>query len=854
VGVLTASGGALETEFAFGVARQLFGGARHLTGAAAAAAPALGVGHADRGLDGRALSFELQHGLYWLTADLAESSPLLVSVDDVQWADADSLAFLAYLARRLDGLPVALLVAVREGEPCPAPETLAALRATGAELSPAALSERAVREWLGDAPAELAVACHEASGGNPFLLGALIDELGPRPEAVRVRSAGPIAVQRSVLLRLARLGPAAVALAQAVAILDRDAYLATVAALAGLVDREARAAADALIAARVLAAAHPLRFAHPVLRAAVYADIGLARRAAGHRRAAELLDATAPDRAALHLLATHPAGDRWVLDRLREAAERAVSRGSIGGARALLERALQEAPDAETLVALAQAERRDGLLTAATRLEEALALTGDARLRSRIVRELAALRWARGELDLGLAALRSELALRDRDLRVELEADYAALAALSAPERAVTGLDRAEALAGDTPPERLLLAALAFHRMVWGVTTGAEVGRLAERALAGGQLLDDVGPGHPAVLGVLSTLQVVERDADVEALIDAARPAAPVEAAVLRAMRARLALFRGDLRAAEAAAREVLAVAEEAGLEHVRRFTVPALVMILVERGRLDAAEAALDGIEPSRQDGTLWLLLQARAALDRAQGRVADAADLAARAQRHRSSQGGASVLGTAVLALALHAVGDEGQARRLAAGAVEHARRWAVPSTLGMALRAHGLVAGDLESLRAAVAALASSPRRLEHARALVDLGAALRRTNRRAEAREPLATGMDLAHRCAADVLAARARAELVACGARPRRLLRSGVDALTPSELRVAQLAAAGHSNREIAQALFVTRKTVETHLAGIYRKLGVNAREHLAAKLQDPPPEAKAAAGREAVAP
>ncbi len=169
-------------------------------------------------------------------------------------------------------------------------------------------------------------------------------------------------------------------------------------------------------------------------------------------------------------------------------------------------------------------------------------------------------------------------------------------------------------------------------------------------------------------------------------------------------------------------------------------------------------------------------------------------------------------------------------------------------------MALRIQGLVTGELELLRAGVDALAPSPRRLEYARARVDLGAALRRANRRADAREELAAGMELAHHCGADALAARARDELVACGARPRRLVRTGVDALTPSELRVAQLAAAGQSNREIAQALFVTRKTVETHLGGIYRKLGVNAREHLAGKLQDPPPDAKATAGREAVAP
>ena len=133
-------------------------------------------------------------------------------------------------------------------------------------------------------------------------------------------------------------------------------------------------------------------------------------------------------------------------------------------------------------------------------------------------------------------------------------------------------------------------------------------------------------------------------------------------------------------------------------------------------------------------------------------------------------------------------------------------------------------------------------------------MDLGAALRRANRRAEAREELAAGMELAHRCGADALAARAREELVACGARPRRLVRTGVDALTPSELRVAQLAAAGHSNREIAQALFVTRKTVETHLG---RDLPQARRQRARAprgKLQDPPPDAKPAADREAVAP
>jgi DNA-binding CsgD family transcriptional regulator len=500
------------------------------------------------------------------------------------------------------------------------------------------------------------------------------------------------------------------------------------------------------------------------------------------------------------------------------------------------------------------AEWRSAQPAAARRLEEALALATGAPLRVEIARELATLRWKQGELEPAIALLDGAIARATGEReRHELEADRAVFASLSAPEQPLSGLDAAERLAGDTPAERRLLAALAFHRMIWGATTGAEVGRLAERALAGGRLLEDVGPGHPSVLAVLSALQVVERDAQVEALIATARPEAPVEAAVLRALRGRLDLFRGDLRAAEATTREVLAVAGDAGLTHVHRFALPSLALVLVERGDLDGAEAELARAGGPPKDNTFWLFLQARAALRRAQGRFAEAAADAARAQRQRSGEGGASVLGGAILALALHAVGETAEAERLAAASVAHARRWGVPSTLGMALRAQGLVTGEVERLQAAVAALAPTPRRLEHARALVDLGAALRRANRRAEAREPLAAGMDLAQRCGATSLAARAREELVACGARPRRLLRSGVDALTPSELRVAQLAAAGRSNREIAQTLFVTRKTVETHLGGVYRKLGVNAREQLGPKLQDPPPDANRPAGQEAVA-
>jgi DNA-binding CsgD family transcriptional regulator len=143
--------------------------------------------------------------------------------------------------------------------------------------------------------------------------------------------------------------------------------------------------------------------------------------------------------------------------------------------------------------------------------------------------------------------------------------------------------------------------------------------------------------------------------------------------------------------------------------------------------------------------------------------------------------------------------------------------------------------LVEGEragIERLREAVAVLAESPARLEHARALVDLGAALRRARERREAREPLRRGLDLAHDCGALALVERARTELQAAGARPRRIQLTGVDALTPSERRIATMAAQGLTNREIAQALFVTLRTIETHLGHAYHKLGIRSREEL----------------------
>jgi DNA-binding CsgD family transcriptional regulator len=184
--------------------------------------------------------------------------------------------------------------------------------------------------------------------------------------------------------------------------------------------------------------------------------------------------------------------------------------------------------------------------------------------------------------------------------------------------------------------------------------------------------------------------------------------------------------------------------------------------------------------------------------------------------------------------------ALGDADDARELAEREVDLARRFGAPRALGVALRANGLVRGGEEGLRLlgeAADVLGRSVARLEHGHALIELGAALRRANRRTEARAPLSEGLAIARRCGAVPLAERAYDELSAAGARPRKIVRTGVEELTPSELRVARMAAAGMQNKEIAQALFVTVRTVETHLRHTYQKLDISSRGELAAALE-----------------
>jgi DNA-binding CsgD family transcriptional regulator len=185
---------------------------------------------------------------------------------------------------------------------------------------------------------------------------------------------------------------------------------------------------------------------------------------------------------------------------------------------------------------------------------------------------------------------------------------------------------------------------------------------------------------------------------------------------------------------------------------------------------------------------------------------------------------------------AMALLGLGERDRAVELADAELVLARSAGTARGIGVAARCSGIVHHDPDLLAEAADVLAGSPARLEYAKALCELGAAGRRAGRRREVREPLLTALDLARRCTAMPLAERIRSELAAIGTRPRRDYVDGVESLTPGELRIARMAADGKTNKDIAQALFVTLRTVETHLTHVYRKLNIDSRAALSGVL------------------
>jgi ATP/maltotriose-dependent transcriptional regulator MalT len=312
-------------------------------------------------------------------------------------------------------------------------------------------------------------------------------------------------------------------------------------------------------------------------------------------------------------------------------------------------------------------------------------------------------------------------------------------------------------------------------------------------------------------------------------------------------LRAYARLRSGQIREAEADARHALDLHDVHGWAGGLPNKLGVIVSVLCELGDLEHAQRTLaehghDSGPPQRDAFGLYLL-ESRGHLRLAEGHAERGLSdflLCAEWLSQMGFRDAAMFPWRRGAALAQHALGAETEARALATEQLELARAFGAPAALGEALRVQAAVEPDadarMDHLRNALRVLEGANAPLEQAKALVDLGATLRRSRRRSEARPHLEQGMELAHRCRATVLAEHAREELIVLGARPRRFVATGVDSLTASERRVAEMAASGMTNREIAQALFVTQKTVEFHLSHTYQKLDIDSRRELSRAL------------------
>lgn len=797
--VLRATAAALEEDLSWGVVRSALAGelidpSRRealLSGAAAAAAPLFTSATSPDGADAIGA---ILHGLYWLVSDLAGERPVALVIDDAHWVDAPSGRWLGHLAARVAELPVALVIAAR-----PAAEarafwsTIAAAQSTRL-LSLQPLSREATRVLVNatieDAGQAVADACHDATAGNPFLLAELLRQVDAMPadsrKPTQIGGLRPDAIRRSVLLRLAQLD---------------------------IVQREMPAP----------------------------------RRDTLHRAAAALLAAQDAPPAALapHLLATEPAGRLEVPSILRAAAADALSTGASENAVACLRRALSEPPpESELTAVLVELGRAEGMLgdpAGIDRLRVALSRSRDPRERGLIAVALGGLLAVAGELDEMISVSNSvaaELPESERELKLQLlaHARTAAAQTLTPLSADPPGIKMAE-LKGETRGERILLAAVANTGTRTTVAQMPDLCEMAGRALGGTLLLKDIGAESPQFWTATTTMMFGDDYGQAErqiaaATADSQRRGSPRGYTLCLAFGSSLLYRLGRLaECAEDARRAAGLLASE---PLVRSYALSFLLDALIDQGQLEEARSAiadeaLDELPPTAASSLLRI---GRARLWRVDGDHRSALRELTFLDAPLDDFSPVFVPWRAEIALALHGAGDGERAREIAADEVRRAERVRSRWAQARALHALGVVSGSLEPLEQAERVTREVPIRLERARVLIELGAALRRRSRSREAQPALREGLDLADRCGAEPLAIRARQELVAAGARPRRPRITGRDALTPSELRVCRMAVEGASNREIAQALFVSLRTVETHLTKSYGKLGIAGREAL----------------------
>ncbi len=839
-----------------------------LDGAARDLASALGFAEARPLTDHR-----LRQAAYWLVAQLAAQEPMVLLVDDVQWADDASVAALVAIGSRLDDLPVALVLTHRpEGDDAVSPALAGLTAAAGVRLHPAPLSRAGVatvlRARLRATPLdeETIDRAVVATGGNPFLVtqfaAALAD--APRPlscdELTELTDGVSRELSSLLTARVKRLGSDAVSLAQAVVILGDGCEIGEASAVAGIPRERARHAAAALASSGIFARERIVAFAHPLVRAAITADLLAADRVRLRERTVAVLLAAGADerRVADHLLHTEPAGSTRAVAALRSAAAAAEAAAAPARAALLRRRAIAEFPGTgaapelldETIAAeLAAGEFEQAAAHIRQRLTGAVTTVE----RGDLIRWLGRAVGQTHGIPAAVALLDDELEQLEGEARLRVEAELVWMVLLHPPlsARLQAPVARYAGLAGETPGERAMLAMVGLASCFAPRACAASVAPIVARAFGDGAFHADEPPGSApymvATYAILLTEQFNLAERELTRAAQAIRDQGAGGSELVLMTRGLTRLQVGRLGDAEADGLEAI----EAGRSltgTLPRLGVAAAIGVVVdarsERGD-DAGAMAI--LADNGFVGGLGADPQLRALLPRARAHLAAGrpAEALADVRRATASYGSfQDVLkhSASTEALAHVALGDRAAAVEAALPQLHRARSWGTPAALASALRVTGLARGGaagVAHLEEAVAVVSGTPARLETARCTIALGMLRRRGGHRNAALESLRAGVDLAEQLGARLIAEEARRELRLLGARPRRLAFSGADALTAAERRVAQLAAGGYSNRRIAQELYISRKTVETHLGRIFRKLGIRSRTELADALRSP---------------
>ncbi|SEB32721.1 Tetratricopeptide repeat-containing protein [Amycolatopsis tolypomycina] len=844
--VASATGSRLESHLAGGLVRQL---ADALEEPGAPPRPPVAE------LCGPSGESEALDLFFRIVRDATDRGPLFLGIDNIHLADAWSMRCLAYIRNRVLDLPVLIVLTSVVGYPQHREVALLDMvGSTPLTITLNGLGDAAAAEILGLAPGELASACREATGGNPVLLQALRPRLLPGADPHELGSS----LIGQVLTTRVQEFPHAPAILHAAAILGEDAGFDLLARLAGVDELDALQAIDTLVRLHVLNNSDQPALTYSFVRNSLLKDMPQTTRAVNHSRAAKLLTEAGapPERVAAHLLEATSIRIPWAVDVLRLSARDAVFSGQAELAARHLRRALEERLTSgrrmAVLLQLAHAEFQFDPPGAAKRVREAVDTVGN--------RETAAY--------IATAMLLSLCGGQDARLGISAAGQIAARLDAGGPDAVwpllcMTYLAEAGSRLGPPPEfrdfeeqwapltdpaaQRSRSALLALDAVRSGDSAQDAVGHFAD-ALVG----DDGELFEQHYFFTLATAVLADEPAHVDRLcrvLDVEREPWDVHVphGALPTLARGIALqASGDLQRASVHFESLLRRFDERGGTTtcpVGVLCAAKLVECWVELGRFEAATSLLDRMDFVASQGlfTHTYLLYARGRLRVATGYTRFGfEDLLSCGRRlaHHGMRFPGFVPWRAHAARAALALGQTDDAARLAEEDINASARWGAARPLGTALTTLGLVREDDEAERAlqkAITTLRSSPSRLQLATALTELGTLQARHGQSEKAIETLRQAVELSEQCGARPLARRAAEELRSA----RRALTPAKDnehGLTRQENRIAVMAAQGLTNREIATALHLTRRTVELHLSGAYRKLGIPGRAELGGAL------------------